>query len=110
MIKILDKFIHATFDFDLEDQPDKISGYDDIIKIMWLESSIQNLDEKVHLRIQEIVESKIDPEEVINFYFMSNKHNKHDLLTYANKYYTSSFLPQKDAILKQRELRIKEMV
>ena len=110
MIKNLDELIWGAFDFDLEDQPDKISGYDDIIKTMWLESSIQNLDEKVYLCIQEIVESKIDPEEVINFYFMSNKHDKRNLLIYANNYYITKFLPFKDVILKQKEVRLKGMI
>jgi hypothetical protein len=105
----VDELIRATFDFDLEDQPDEISDYKDIVNTMWLESSIQNTDNMVYKRIKEIIDSNLDPEDVINFYFMSNKHDKRDLLLYAKEYYENEFLSQKDLILDQRKAKLKEI-
>jgi hypothetical protein len=97
----LNELIRGTFDFELEDQPDSIEGYDGLIQFMWLQCAKKGLDNAMFLRINEILSSNDEPEYLINFNFLPGKHDTRALLTYANNYYSTQFFPKKDFFLDQ---------
>ena len=65
----LNELICGTFDFEREDQPSEISGFDGLIKFIWLHCAINNKEKEMYNRIQQILDSDEELEQIINFSF-----------------------------------------
>ena len=97
----LDETIRGTFDFEYPDQPDDVEGYEGLVKLMWLQCAAKNLDAEMYERIQSIIDSKEEPEQIINFSFLPGKNDTRLLLRYTLNYYKKDFLPKKSLLLEE---------
>lgn len=76
------QFINQQFDFEYDDQPDEMSGYEDRIIYMWKRAREMGIDSDLENCLSSLVKEE-DPVAHMNSYFLPGKHDVKSILIYA---------------------------
>lgn len=76
------EFINQQFDFEREDQPDKIESYIPRIDYMWTRGKEMGISKEIELALSYLV-TREDPTIELNSYFLPGKHDLRQVLALA---------------------------
>lgn len=74
------EFVRRFFDFEYEDQPDELVGYNEMIDYMWRKAISDGLNTSIYRDIAELILSGKDAATEMDFMFMPGKHEVEDIL------------------------------